>query len=53
MRGLRGALRDYFVVEPGGEHVGEKQAAEFDIERKRRCEKGMIHADSSECIAPG
>jgi hypothetical protein len=51
MRGLLGAFRD-FVVEPGGEHVGEKQAAKFDIEGKRGCEKGMVHADSSECIAP-
>jgi hypothetical protein len=52
MCGLRDILRNYFVVEPGGEHVGEKQAAKFDIEGKRGCEKGMIHADSSECIAP-
>jgi hypothetical protein len=51
MRGLPGAFRD-FVVQPGGEHVGEEQAADFDIERKRRCKKGMVHADSSECIAP-
>jgi hypothetical protein len=30
MRGLRG-FPDYFVVEPGREHVGEEQTANFDI----------------------
>jgi hypothetical protein len=34
MRGLRG-FADYFVVEPGREHVGEEQTANFDIEGKR------------------
>ena len=53
MGGLGGAIRDDFVVEPGGEHVGEKQGAGFDIEGNRCGEKGMIHAVSSECIAPG
>jgi hypothetical protein len=51
MRGLLAAFRD-FVVEPGGEHIGEKQAADFHIEGKRRCEKAVVHAGSSECIAP-
>jgi len=36
MRGLPGALCEDFVVEPGREHVGEEQTAEFDIEGKRR-----------------
>jgi hypothetical protein len=36
MRGLRLAWCDDLVVEPGGEHVGQEQAAEFDIEGKRR-----------------
>jgi hypothetical protein len=36
MRGLPVAWCDDFVVEPGGKHVGEEQAAEFDIEGKRR-----------------
>jgi len=31
MRGLRG-FPEYFVVEPGREHVGEEQTAKFDIE---------------------
>jgi hypothetical protein len=31
MRGL-GGFSDYFVVEPGGEHVGDEQTAKFDIE---------------------
>jgi hypothetical protein len=35
MRSLRGAFLDYFVVEPGGEHVGEEEAAKFDIEANR------------------
>jgi hypothetical protein len=49
MHSLPVALCDAFVVEPGGEHVGEQQAAEFDIEGKRRGEKTMTHdADGSE-----
>jgi hypothetical protein len=36
MRRLPLALCDDFVVEPGREHVGEEQAAEFDIEGERR-----------------
>jgi hypothetical protein len=53
MCSLGGALGDDFVVEPGGEHVGEKEGAGLDIEGNRCGEKGMIHTDSSECIAPG
>jgi hypothetical protein len=34
MRGLRG-FPDDFVVEPGREHVGEEQTANFDIEGNR------------------
>jgi hypothetical protein len=52
MHGLRG-FSDYFVVEPGGEHVGDEQTAKFDIEGKRCCEKGMTHSNSSECLATG
>ncbi|HEX8798773.1 MAG TPA: hypothetical protein VF772_09180 [Terriglobales bacterium] len=49
MRSLPVALWDDFVVEPGGEHVGQEQAAESDIEGKRRCEKTMTHdGDGSE-----
>jgi hypothetical protein len=35
MRSLGGAFSDYFAVEPGGEHVGEEEAAKFDIEGNR------------------
>ena len=52
MHGLRG-FSDYFVVEPGREHIGNEQTAKFDIEGKRRCEKGMTHSNSSECLATG
>jgi hypothetical protein len=51
MRDLPGALRNDFAVEPSGDHVGEEQAAEFDIEWNQGGEKVVTHADSSKCLA--
>jgi hypothetical protein len=54
MRDLRGGgLRNDFAIEVSGNHVGEEQAAEFDIEWSQGGEMIVTHADSSKCLAAG
>jgi hypothetical protein len=40
-----------FAVEPGGEHIGEEQAALFAIEERGRRGRSLAHGDFSERMA--
>jgi len=51
MDGLHGGFSTGFAVEPGGEHIGQQQAALFAIEGNGERGSSMAHGDGSEHLA--
>jgi hypothetical protein len=51
MDSLHGGFSRGFAVEPGGEHIGQEQAALLAIEGSGGRGRSMAHGDGSEHLA--